>query len=565
MKPFEELKSKFNAQVAHTFIFHGATFDFMDEGKFLKNYLVYRFSEMSKPAKNIIYYDRADGITFPSISAEEAFKTMVGDALALYGGELPKDPVGAFDVIGKAMRKGHFVLIVDYAESVFPNGDMSALSEMDRVALISLLKWAKDDENIRNLRNPIILITSALSRLNPLLREPSSRIETIGIPYPDPQERLAFIDSTLAAYAKRKTPLVFEEGFPSDFMSRATAGLAKVHIADIMQRSKLTKTPISLDMVKERKNDIIRAEFQDVLQIIEPEFGFEMIGGYDYVKQYFKKNVIDAIKAGNHRRLPMGILLSGPAGTGKTAMAQALAHEAGVNFVSFNIGRLFNKWVGSSEENIEKAIWAIKSIRPVIVFIDELDTAISRGNSGDSGVSNRLMKSLLEFMSDTSHRGEIVFLAATNKPEDIDFALKRTGRFDKKIPMLPPSATDVPDVYMVMFKRHKINHTVSAEQISHINTKGTSWDNTNTLVGSDIEAIVLKAFELAEDDGRGVVSIHDVEDAMALIKPTVQDTAGMIASALKECNDLSLLPEAYRKANASNASAKSDAASFVLA
>jgi SpoVK/Ycf46/Vps4 family AAA+-type ATPase len=559
MQAFDELKDKFNARIAHTFIFHGATFDYANGHKFLKTYLNERFTSMSKPAKVPIYYDRADGITFPTESDAEAFKTVVADMLADFGGQLPKDPISAFSLIGKALKSGHFALVVDYAESVFPEGEMGSLSETDRTSVVSLLKWAKDSEDIRKLRNPIILITNALSRINRMLREPSARIEAVGIPYPDPADRLEFIKQTIVASKKENISINFDKDLTPEFMARATAGLGKVHIIDIIMRARYQKQPISLSLVKERKDDIIKAEFEDVLQIIEPQFGFDMIGGYEYVKRYLRKNVIDAVKDGNTRRTPMGILFMGPAGTGKTAIAQALAFECGINFVSFNIGRLFNRYVGASEENVEKACWAIRSIRPVIVFIDELDTAISRGNNGDGGTSNRIMKVLLEFMSETSHRGEIIFLSATNRPEDIDFALKRTGRFDRKIPILPPSLDEIPEVYMTMFKRHAIEHNVNADQIKGIDVKAGGWDRSHNIVGSDVEAIVLKALEISEDNKKTVVDIDDVREAIAMIKPSTQDTAGMIASAIRECNDNSLLPDAYRKSNAAHADAKTAA------
>lgn len=543
MKAFDRLKELFNSRIAHTFIMHGATFDYAEGHKLLKTYLNERFSSMANPKKVPIYYDRAAGVTFPTKSDQEAFNNVVGDMLADFGGVIPKNPADAFPIIGKALKTGHFALVIDYAESVFPDGEMAQLQDGDRIAAVSLMKWAKDDEDIRNLRNPIILITSGLSRINRMLREPSARIEAVGIPYPDPTERLAFIKETITAAKKEGNGIKFDNDMTPDFMSRVTAGLGKVHIIDIIMRARFQKQPITLDLVKQRKDDIIKAEFQEVLQVVDPRFGFDMIGGYEYIKKYFRK-VIKAVREGNILATPMGILLMGPAGTGKSAFAEALAYECGVNFVRFNISRLFDRWVGGTEEKLEKALWAIQSIRPVIVFVDEIDTAMPSRNGHMHEVTGRAMKGLLEFMGDTSHRGEIIFLAATNRPDDIDFALRRTGRLDRKIPVLPPSLEDVPEIYMTMFRKHGIRHSLSAESFKGLNS-GT-WDQS-TMVGSDIEAITLKAFEISEDSGKGEVDLDCITEAVKLIKPSQQDTAAMVASALRECNDLSLLPDAHRQ------------------
>lgn len=544
-----EMREKYRANISHTFVFYGATYDYAYEHKTLKERLQMLVTKHSGNAKAVIVYDRASGITFLSTSDRERFMQALGaDFNTSFGGQLPVDPASAFRYIDLALKRDNFALIVDYAESVFPAGDMAQLDPGDRSALVYLLKWAKDCKEIRDRGNLIMLLASTLSKINSTITEPSSRIESIGIPYPDPEERELFINSSVTKFLADSRPITFADGFDVSAMSRSTAGLAKVHIYDIFQRARLQQCPISQTLVRGRKNEIIRQEFQDVLQIIEPENGFDMIGGYEYLKNFFRKNVIEAVKNGNTRRVPMGVLMMGPAGTGKSAFATALAHECDFNFVNFQPSRTKEKWVGSSEANLEKAIWAIKSLTPIIVFIDELDTAASRESSGDSNISQNIMKRLLEVMSDTTNRGKIIWVAATNKPENIDFALKRTGRMDKKIPVLPPSKEELPHIYEAMLRKHRINHTVTLNDLATLGVKGSSWENA-VYVGSDVEALVLKAYELAEDSGNSIVTLQHLEEAIQCITPSLQDVSSMVASALKECNDLSLIPEGYRKRN----------------
>jgi transitional endoplasmic reticulum ATPase len=561
---FERFRDTYRANIAHTFVLHGCTYDYIEGHKFLKSFLIEKITKNSSSRFHFIQYDRADGITFPSESDRQAFTETVGlgsnsqgSAFAgspFAGGQedvMFKDPSTAIDLIGSALKGGRFCLVIDYSETVFPRGDGSTMDPADRKAIVSLLKWAKDTPQIKDNGCLIFLITTELARLSTSITAPSSRIESIGIPYPDPDQRLAFINDTITSYQEEQNVRFrFDQTFDEGVMTRTTAGLAKVHILDIFQRARLEEGRLGIDLVRKRKEDIISAEFKEVLQILEPTHGFELIGGYDHVKLFFKKNVLDAVRSGNRRRVPMGILLMGPAGTGKSIFAHALAYECGVNFVTLNVGRIKERWVGSTEENIERAFWAIKSIRPCIVFLDEIDTALSRENHGDSGVSNNLMKRMLEFMSDTSHRGEVVFLAATNRPENIDFALKRTGRFDRKIPILPPTAEERPAIFRAMLAKHDISHDITGEELESLSTQSTGdsghWEGNSNLVGSDIEAIVLKGYELAEDAGRDTMTLADLKEAVSLIRRSTQDVHAMVRAAISECNDLSLLPKPYR-------------------
>ncbi len=167
--------------------------------------------------------------------------------------------------------------------------------------------------------------------------------------------------------------------------------------------------------MRERKQDIIASEYAAVLEILEPSFGWEAIGGLEHVKRFFHRSVILPMAQANTRRIPMGVLMTGPAGTGKSVVAEAVAREAGVNAVVLNLARILGQYVGNSERNLEKALQAIKSLAPTIVFIDEIDQSVSRGGSGDSGVSSRIFKRLLEFMSDTGNRGQVA-LSGRHQP-----------------------------------------------------------------------------------------------------------------------------------------------------
>ena len=145
--------------------------------------------------------------------------------------------------------------------------------------------------------------------------------------------------------------------------------------------------------------------------------------------------IAENIREGRTSRVPMGILFTGPMGTGKTFVAEAFAKECGLTTIKLKNFR--SKWVGATEGNLEKILTVIKAIGQVVVIIDEGDRAFGNTDGeGDGGTSSRVIARIKEFMSDTSNRGRILFLVMTNRPDKLDVDLKRAGRLDRKIPFL---------------------------------------------------------------------------------------------------------------------------------
>jgi SpoVK/Ycf46/Vps4 family AAA+-type ATPase len=377
--------------------------------------------------------------------------------------------------------------------------------------------------------NPVILLTSNLSDLHMAIRSASSKFEAIRVPLPDRRARLEFIGQ----YREKNQKTVWEP--TPEQLANATAGLSLIHIEDIFLRAE-QDGKLTWDLVRERKQDIVASEFGEVLEILEPRFGFEMIGGLDHVKRFFQDSVINPMRSGNLKRVPMGILLTGPAGTGKTAVAEAVAFEAKVMCFILNPAKIFGKYVGDTERNLDRALNAIDASEQAIVFVDEMDQSVSRGSSGDSGVSNRFFKRLMEFMSDTGHRGRIVFLAATNRPDLMDAALRRPGRFDKKIPFLIPDETERKAIFEVMARKYGLQiQDVPASCI-----KATvGW------TGAEIELVTVKAVEVMEDEGKSPED--SLKYATTVISPSTADVEFMTLLAVRECNDKTLLPPQYQK------------------
>lgn len=403
MKWLKEIHKKWLASIAHVFLLHSNVSDTVGGTSTNIEYLM--GSTLFAKREIIIHYNRSAGITFP---IPEHRKTLL-DELGLADAEiniagideaLPREPVAALALIEAALRlfsvnddgerEAKTAVIIDYAETLVPAAEFSQMTPGDRTVLTSLLRLAKDRQ-IADLGSPVFLVTENLFDIHPALRTASSRIESIIVPLPNTEEREQFIEMLADKYAGPDGTAMLDITIPQ--MARLTAGLKKLHLEDIFLRADTDEAPVTPELVKERKREIIAAEYAAVLQIIDPEVNFNDIGGMGHIKEFFLKNVIGPMKEGNLRRCPMGILLPGPAGTGKTILAEAVAKESGVNCCALNLSKIMDKWVGSSEANLEKALQCIETLSPAIVLIDEIDQAgLSREHGGDSGVGNRLFK-----------------------------------------------------------------------------------------------------------------------------------------------------------------------------
>jgi transitional endoplasmic reticulum ATPase len=547
----KSMLSKYTSGVAHAFILHFNVNDYVVPGVTLKSYL----GKFLASREIVAFYNRAEGITFPIPSMKDKFMQALGlsqeqdPALVALAGlsgqqeqELPKSPSAALPLLERLLKltlpdddttmsqpRKAAAVVVEFAETIVPSADTAAMSADDRTVLVTLERWGRDPQ-IQATGNPVFMITSNLTDLHASIRAASTKYETVEMPLPDRGARQKFI----AWYLEQRTDISIEDMSLDEF-ANATAGLSLVHIEDIFLRA-AQEGALTRALVRERKQDIIASEFGEVLEILEPRFGFEMIGGLQHVKDFFSRSVIKPIQAGNTARVPMGVLMTGPAGTGKTAVAEAVAKESGINFVVLNLARILGQYVGNSERNMDKAMRAIESLAPCGVFIDEIDQSVQRGGSGDSGVSNRIFKRLLEFMSDTGHRGRVIFLAATNRPDLMDAAMRRPGRFDKKIPFLAPDDSEREAIFEVMARKYG----VAVKSIPAACVTGT-----NGWTGAEIEATVVKAIEVMED--QELTAQKALIYAVNAISPSTADIEFTTLLSVRECNDRDLLPPKYRE------------------
>src|SRR5262249_32188111 len=183
-----------------------------------------------------------------------------------------------------------------------------------------------------------------------------------------------------------------------------------------------------LTLIARRKREIIERECFGLIEFVEPQHDFSVVGGIEEVKKELG-SIAKNIREGRRNRVPMGLLFTGPMGTGKTFVAEAFVKESGLTGIKLKNFR--SKWVGATESNLERILGVVQGIGNVIVIIDEGDRSFGSGGEegdGDGGTSSRVIARLKEFMSDTSNRGRVLFILMTNRPDKLDVDIKRAGR-----------------------------------------------------------------------------------------------------------------------------------------
>jgi len=227
---------------------------------------------------------------------------------------------------------------------------------------------------------------------------------------------------------------------------------------------------------------------------------------------------------------PKGVLMHGPPGTGKTLMARAVANETGAFFFIINGPEIMSKMAGDSEANLRRAFEEAQKNAPAIIFIDEIDSIAPKRDKTNGELERRIVSMLLTLMDGMKGRGQVVVIGATNRPNTIDPALRRFGRFDREIEMGVPDATGRMEILHIHTKNMKLAPEINLETIA---------EQTHGFVGADLAQL---ASEAAMGCIREQLDIIDIEDDVidAEILDAMFVTQGHFDDAVKMVNPSSL-------------------------
>lgn len=512
----EDIRAVYQASAAVQFLIHGErdVVRFDDRWLPMRDFLYRAFCA----GKKVIYYDLSQGITWPTEQDGEDFQRFAGiyaRRQGLKAPSIPIDPREAIPMIEEwLVTRANAVAILDYVEKFLPQKAAAYLTNDEKRALITVRRWAVDPRILAQ-NNCVFLLTDALAEVNQEVFESTSRVQVVEVPLPDRAERLRYIQYLLALPAEEfpqaalgpgEEPRDISLDMPPELLAKITNGLSRLKIADCLRHARHTRTTVDHALVAKWKKQSIEAELGDLVEFVQPKIGLEAVGGMDQQKALLMRTA-EAMRQGRTEVVPKGIMLLGPPGCGKTFSMSCFAHDCGIPFLQ--IKNIFNKYVGATEANLEKLFHYLEALSPVFVFVDEFDQTYGRrvGSDSDSGVSRRVFAMFNAFLSDDAHQGEILFGAATNRPDLLDAATLRAGRFDLKLPYFLPDEPTRRAILEVTFKNTRTDHAVTTLDNAVARTGGYS--------GADLREIVITARRQAGLEGRSVVSQEDLDWAVS--------------------------------------------------
>jgi len=522
---------RYHSGASHLFLLHG---NIRDVHPFGADYVGISdgIRRLADARAIVVSYDVGGGLSFPDGAREKAFRK----ALGLKAGPLPADPVRALILLDALLSTdrcapGSVAIVVDYAHTLAPaEGGAS-----ERQNITTLARWASDPAIAA--RRPFVVLTApAAGDVSSEVYAGASGAEVVSVPRPALEDRVEF-----ARELQRRWPEVAWELTPEQ-LGAETGGLALVQMEDMVQRARAARTPIARGSILERKIDLLRQEYGDVLEILQPRHDLSAVGGLDHAVTELRE-IADIMRRGLHSAAPLGIILMGPPGTGKSYLAECFAKECGMLCVKFR--PLRGMYVGQSERNQERAFAAIRALAPVVVIVDESDQAEGGSRdqgSGDSGVTERMRAGAFNFWADNALRGKVLRIDSTNRVDLIDSAMRRSGRTDIKIPVLMPDEVARRQIFEVVVKKHRMASTI---------TDYTPFaGRTDGYTGSDIELAITTAYRFALRDGATGISTAHLTAALDDLLPTSRDQANidrMTILALDECRNKRLLPRNHEQ------------------
>lgn len=493
----------------------------------------------------VLHYDRG-GLSFGNPDSQADFRRALEGYDSFHGsnyaqGGLPRNPDAVLNILDNYMRLRiadgrKIALVIDFAETIAPAGDVSNMSAEDRNSLVIFKRWARNPEFL-NADVTICLISENQSELNQgIVQNPG--VASIQVPLPDEGERLDFVRAQF-----REHPLPAGSEVSDAVLAKLGAGLKRVQLQSLIAHAVQNRQAFTLKFLNDRKKELIEAESGGLLEFVQSRFDLSYVAGNDQAKKKLQ-DAAAAIRAGATDVLPMGYVICGPVGTGKTFITTCFAGEVGIPAVTLKNFR--SMWQGVTEGNLERVLNLLKAMSPIAVIVDEADAQLgNRASFGDSGVSNRVFAQIAQFMGNTDYRGKVIWFLLTCRPDLLPVDLKRQGRAEEHIALFYP---DSPDERRALLRAMQKKAGMAAFSPD---LEKFFLENATSLSGADIEAVLVRSRMRAALNKKPAVDEADLkaalEDFIPPSYPTEIDLQNIVA--VLECTSRNLLPKQWRDAD----------------
>jgi len=447
------------------------------------------------------------------------------------------------EIFQQAQQNSPSIIFIDELDAIAPKRE-EVTGEVERRVVAQLLALM---DGLSGRGNVIVIgATNRPGALDPALRRPGRFDREIEIGVPDKKGRYEVLQIHTRGMPLHGNEVPEKEKTGEDVdlkkLSEMTHGYTGADLSALGRETAMKALrrylpqinleeeripPSVLEKMEVNMDDFVNA-YKEVTPTAMREVYIEVstvhwddAGGLDDVKQHLKEAVEWPMKNPEiFTRLgikpPKGILLYGPPGCGKTLLARAVATESEANFISIKGPEVFSKWVGESEKAIREVFRKARMAAPTVVFLDEMDSLAPRRGAGfsDSGVSERVISQLLTEMDGILTLGDIVVIAATNRPDMVDPAVLRPGRFDRLIYVPEPDEKSRVQIFKIYTKDMPLNKDVDLNQLA-IMTKYYS--------GADIESLCREAamHALRRDVSTKEVTMQNFQEAMKEMGPSV--------------------------------------------
>jgi AAA+ superfamily predicted ATPase len=493
----------------------------------------------------VLRYDLSQGLRVFAGAEPDRLRRMVGLISERIGEpkSWPRDPDAILSLLDRLVRQIlleedpakqiRLGVIFDYAQYLVPSAELAQMAGAQGTRLVRLLSWAQNPY-IKRHNIAFCLLCDQLVEINERLVG-SAHVATFEVPMPDLAAREAFV----TGYDARDGT----EGNLADFspaqLAELTSGLNLTNLDRLLAAAAQTGRKLDDRGLKALKKGLIERQARGLVEFVEPPHSLDDFVGCDAIKRRLSEDG-RLLAQGRLDAAPMGYLICGPVGTGKTYLAECFAGSVGIPCVKLRNFR--SKYVGETEGNLEQVLTVLRAMGPVVIVIDEADAALgNREAGGDSGTSSRVFSMIASQMGDTRYRGRLLWMLLTSRPDLLPIDLKRQGRAEVHLPLFPPRGDE--EVRVMIQAMARKNKCGLAPDALPENPAALG------LSGADIESVVLAAKRSALTQAREQITRGDLDGALADFIPSAQglEKEKQELAAVLECTSRSFLPEEWQK------------------